>query len=187
MANFLFVGLGNPGTEYELTRHNIGFLIVDQLASQKQATFVSSRYGDKAEFKFAGKTFHLLKPSTYMNLSGKAVNYWLTHTKVPIENLVIITDDIALPFGKLRLRPQGSHGGHNGLRSIHETLSTENYMRLRVGVGNDFPKGQQAEYVLSKFAGEEMKNLPPLLDKANECLMAIALQGLLISMNKYNQ
>jgi PTH1 family peptidyl-tRNA hydrolase len=187
MGNFLFVGLGNPGSEYELTRHNVGFLVLDRLASQKQTTFSPGRYGDKAEFKFAGKTFHLLKPSTYMNLSGKAVHYWLTQTKVPLENMVIITDDLALPFGKTRLRPKGSHGGHNGLKHIQEVLSLENYSRLRVGVGNDFLKGQQADYVLSPFNDIEKVTLESLLDRCCDCLLTYASQGLTTAMNKFNQ
>jgi len=187
MANFLFVGLGNLGPEYELTRHNIGFLVLDRIASQKQVLFTNDRYSQKAEFRYAGKNFTLIKPSTYMNLSGKAVNYWLTQTKVPIENLVIVTDDLALPFGKIRLRPQGSHGGHNGLRNIQEILLTEKYNRLRVGVGSDFGKGQQIDYVLSNFSAEEQKDFLPLLDKCSEALMCVATQGLAQAMNKFNQ
>lgn len=187
MTNFLFVGLGNPGPEYELTRHNIGFLVMDRLASLKQVQFSPNRYGDKTEFKHAGKTFHLVKPNTFMNLSGKAVQYWLTQTKVPIENLAVATDDIALPFGKTRLRPQGSHGGHNGLRNIQEVLGKENYARLRIGVGNDFPKGQQADYVLSSFNELEMKGLVPLLDRCVDCLISFAQHGMSQTMTKFNQ
>ena len=187
MANYLFIGLGNPGTEYENTRHNIGFLVVDKLASQKNVVFVSDRYGMKAEFRYAGKTFTLIKPSTFMNLSGKAVSYWLTQTKVPIENLVVITDDLALPFGKSRLRPKGSHGGHNGLRNIQEVLSSEAYNRLRIGVGSEFSKGQQVDYVLGDFEGDEKKGLEALLDKCSETLMCVATQGLAQAMNKFNQ
>jgi PTH1 family peptidyl-tRNA hydrolase len=187
MANYLFVGLGNPGAEYEFTRHNIGFLVLDRLAAQKQALFTNDRYAQKAEFRYAGKTFHLIKPSTFMNLSGKAVFYWLAHTKVPIENMVVITDDLALPFGKIRLRPQGSHGGHNGLRNIQELLATEKYNRLRVGVGNEFDKGKQVDYVLSNFSADEQKELLPLLDKCTESLMCVATQGLSQAMNRFNQ
>jgi peptidyl-tRNA hydrolase, PTH1 family len=187
MANFLFVGLGNPGAEYELTRHNIGFLTLDRLASQKQAIFSANRYADKAEFKFAGKTFHLIKPNTFMNLSGKAVHYWLAQTKVPIENLVVVTDDLALPFGKIRLRSQGSHGGHNGLRNINEILATEKYARLRMGVGNDFAKGKQVDFVLSQFNNEEMGGLLPVLDRSCECLMSFAMQGIGPAMTQFNQ
>ena len=187
MANYLFVGLGNPGPEYELTRHNIGFLILDRLASQKNVTFSSDRYAQKAEFRYAGKTFFLIKPSTFMNLSGKAVHYWLAQTKVPIENMVVVTDDLALPYGKIRLRPQGSHGGHNGLRNIQELLATEKYNRLRVGVGSEFAKGQQIDYVLSNFNAEEQKDLLTLLDKCSETLMCVATQGLTQAMNKFNQ
>lgn len=186
MANFLFVGLGNPGPEYELTRHNIGFLVLDRMASVKQVVFSSDRYGQKAEFRYAGKTFTLIKPSTFMNLSGKAVHYWLTQTKVPVENMVVITDDLALPYGKIRLRPQGSHGGHNGLRNIQEILNSEKYNRLRIGVGNDFAKGQQVDFVLSAFNTDETKDLLPLLDRCTECLLSVASQGLSQTMNKYN-
>ncbi len=187
MANFLFVGLGNPGLEYELTRHNIGFLVLDRLAFQKQVAFTPQRYGEKAEFKHAGKTFHLLKPSTYMNLSGKAVQYWQNQTKITAENLVIITDDLALPFEKIRLRPKGSHGGHNGLRNIQEVLGSEAYARLRVGVGNEFPKGHQVDYVLSRFNDTEMGQLPSLLDRCTDCLMTLSQHGIQTAMNKYNQ
>jgi PTH1 family peptidyl-tRNA hydrolase len=187
MANYLFVGLGNPGPEYELTRHNIGFLVLDRLAAQKQAFFTNDRYAQKAEFRYAGKTFHLIKPNTYMNLSGKAVFYWLTQTKVPIENMIVVTDDLALPFGKIRLRTQGSHGGHNGLRNIQELLATEKYNRLRVGVGNDFAKGKQADYVLSNFSADEQKDLLSLLDKCTESLISVATQGLTQTMNRINQ
>ena len=186
MANYLFVGLGNPGPEYELTRHNIGFLVLDKLAGKKEAVFTTDRYGYKAEFKYAGKMFTLIKPTTFMNLSGKAVSYWLNQTKIPMENLVVLTDDLALPFGKIRLRPQGSHGGHNGLRNIQEVLNSEKYNRLRIGVGNEFEKGKQVDFVLSNFAGEEMKNLDQLLVKCSDCLISFARNGLSMTMNQFN-
>lgn len=186
MSNFLFVGLGNPGPEYELTRHNIGFLVLDKLAAFKEASFMPDRYSLKAEFKYAGKNFTLIKPTTFMNLSGKAVSYWLNQAKIPAENLVVVTDDLALPFGKLRLRPQGSHGGHNGLRNIQEVLNSEKYSRLRVGVGNEFEKGRQVDYVLSNFSKEEMKELDLLLERCCNCLISFARNGLPMTMNQFN-
>ena len=186
MANLLFVGLGNPGPEYELTRHNIGFLVLDKLASKKEAVFTSDRYAQKAEFKYAGKNFTLIKPNTFMNLSGKAVAYWLAQAKVQTEHMVVVTDDLALPFGKIRMRPQGSHGGHNGLRNIQELLNTEKYTKLRIGVGNEFEKGRQIDYVLSNFDKTEMENLNQLLDKCADCLISFARNGLSMTMNQFN-
>ena len=187
MANFLIVGLGNPGPEYELTRHNIGFLVLDKLASIKEVNFSSDRYGHKAEFKYAGKNFTLIKPNTFMNLSGKAVSYWLSQSKIPVENLLVVTDDLALPFGKIRMRPQGSHGGHNGLRNIQELLNSEKYTRLRIGVGNEFEKGKQVDYVLSNFDKKEMENLDELLNYCAEGVVSFARNGLAMTMNQYNK
>ncbi len=186
MSKFLIVGLGNPGPEYEITRHNIGFLTLDRLVEKRKASFAPARLGDKAEFRFKGKAFHLVKPSTYMNLSGKAVSYWLQELKVPREHLIVVVDDIALPFGQLRLRPSGSSAGHNGLQNIEDTLGDQNFARLRFGIGNSFARGQQVDYVLSPFAKEEFKELPEQMDKAGEALISFALEGAERAMNKYN-
>jgi PTH1 family peptidyl-tRNA hydrolase len=183
---FLIVGLGNPGPEYEVTRHNAGFLILDRLAEQHKVEFEPARYGDKAEFRFKGKTFHLVKPATYMNLSGRAVQYWLNELKTPLENLVVVVDDIALPFGNLRLRPGGSSAGHNGLQNIQETLGTPNYARLRFGIGNHFARGRQVDYVLSPFTQDEFRALPERMDRAGQMLIHFALEGCERTMNAFN-
>ncbi|MDX1905065.1 MAG: aminoacyl-tRNA hydrolase [Thermonemataceae bacterium] len=183
---FLIIGLGNIGVEYTATRHNIGFMVVDFLATQKEITFKTARLGEIAELKHKGKQIYLLKPSTYMNLSGKAVNYWLQELKIPLENCLIITDDLALPYGKIRMRGKGSDGGHNGLKNIQEVLQTQNYARMRMGIGNEFAKGKQIDYVLGEFDEEERKNLDILLKKANEAIFSFCLEGLSIAMNKFN-
>jgi len=157
MKKFLIVGLGNIGNEYINTRHNIGFDIVDTLGDQFGVQFITSKLGTYGDFRYRGKTLVLLKPSTYMNLSGKAVKYYMNRTKIGVDNLLIVADDLALPMGKLRLRGKGSHAGHNGLRDIEKQLNTPNYPRLKFGIGNQFPKGQQVNYVLS-FAGHGLKN-----------------------------
>ena len=149
---YLIVGLGNIGAEYAGTRHNIGFKVLDALAEASNAVFTTARYGDVAELKHKGRTLILLKPSTYMNLSGKAVRYWMEAEKIAPENLLVVSDDIALPFGTLRMRPRGSAGGHNGLKNIAELLGTEDYARMRFGVGGDFPRGHQVDYVLGRGA-----------------------------------
>lgn len=159
MKRFLIVGLGNIGHEYIDTRHNIGFKIIDNLASQYDAPFNSCRYGDMAKIKVKNCELLLLKPSTFMNLSGVAVRYWMNKEKLPLNQLLIVVDDIALPFGTIRLRESGSEGGHNGLKSISEHLGTRNYSRLRFGVGNDFSKGRQVDYVLGHFQDEEKAEL----------------------------
>jgi peptidyl-tRNA hydrolase, PTH1 family len=183
---YLIAGLGNIGPEYELTRHNIGFLVLDRLADKNQIKFDSSRYAFISELKYKGRSINLIKPTTYMNLSGKAVNYWMKELKVPIENVLIITDDIALPFAKLRLRAKGSSGGHNGLESIQEALGTDAYVRLRVGVGSEFSKGRQVDYVLSNFSKEELNELPFVMDKAVEGILSFCTVGLERTMNIVN-
>ena len=160
---YLIVGLGNIGAEYAGTRHNIGFKVLDALAEASNAVFTTARYGDVAELKHKGRTLILLKPSTYMNLSGKAVRYWMEAEKIAPENLLVVSDDIALPFGTLRMRPRGSAGGHNGLKNIAELLGTEDYARMRFGVGGDFPRGHQVDYVLGEWSDEERKALPERL------------------------
>ncbi|MBX9850839.1 MAG: aminoacyl-tRNA hydrolase [Cytophagaceae bacterium] len=183
---YLIVGLGNIGPEYELTRHNIGFLVLDRLADKSNIDFDSGRYAFATELRHKGKSLHLIKPTTYMNLSGKAVNYWMKDLKIPVENILVLTDDIALPFGKLRMRGKGSNGGHNGLGNIQEVLGTDVYPRLRLGVGNDFPKGRQADYVLSNFSKEDLNQLPEVMDKACEAILSFCSIGLERTMNIYN-
>lgn len=164
MTKFLIVGLGNPGDEYTSTRHNIGFDVLDYLAKQKEGTWESVRHGWRTEIGIKGRKLILIKPNTYMNLSGKAVAYWMQQEKIPLENLLVIVDDLALPIGKLRTRLKGSPAGHNGLKSIEATLGTEAYPRLKFGIGNNFPKGRQVEFVLGKWKFEE----EPIISKAIE-------------------
>lgn len=183
---YLIAGLGNIGAEYELTRHNIGFLVLDRLADVKGITFELSRHAEKAELKFKGRQIHLIKPTTYMNLSGKAIAYWLQELKIPKENLLVIVDDIALPFGTLRMRKQGSAAGHNGLTNIEQVLGGTDYTRLRFGIGNNFNKGQQVDYVLGNFTQEEFQALPPLVDKASEMILSFCTIGPDRTMSQYN-
>ena len=186
MSKFLIVGLGNVGEEYENTRHNIGFTIIDTLAKENNLKFTVDRLAAVAEYKFKGKTLILVKPSTYMNLSGKAVNYWLQAEKITKENLLVITDDLALPFGSVRMKGKGSDGGHNGLKNIQETLNTSEYARLRFGVGNEFSKGKQVDYVLGKWDIEEEKNIGPRIKLALEMIQGFATIGLQRTMSAYN-
>jgi PTH1 family peptidyl-tRNA hydrolase len=183
---YLIAGLGNPGPKYALTRHNVGFLILDRLADQQQCTFTLNRQAEVAEFKHKGRQFILIKPTTFMNLSGKAVNYWLQAKKIPKENLLVVVDELALPFGKLRMRPKGSAAGHNGLKNIEALTGGADYARLRFGVGDDFHKGQQVDYVLSNFSQEEIDNLPPLMDKAGEMILSFGTLGIEKTMSLYN-
>ncbi len=183
---YLIVGLGNIGVEYEMTRHNIGFLVLDRLADKLDVKFDQGRYVFKAEGKHKGRQLHLIKPTTYMNLSGKAVNYWLKDLKVPKENLLVVTDDIALPYGKLRMRQKGSAGGHNGLKSIEQLTGGQDYPRLRVGVGDDFHKGNQVDYVLSNFSKKEVEELVLHLDRAVESILAFTAIGIERAMNFHN-
>lgn len=183
---FLIAGLGNVGPEYELTRHNIGFLVLDRLADVQKASFTLSRHAEKTELKFKGRQIHLIKPTTYMNLSGKAIAYWLQELKIPKENLLVVVDDIALPFGTLRMRKQGSAAGHNGLIHIEQVLGGTDYVRLRFGIGNNFNKGQQVDYVLGNFTPEEFQALPPLMDKASEMILSFCTIGADKTMSLYN-
>jgi PTH1 family peptidyl-tRNA hydrolase len=183
---FLIAGLGNTGPDYELTRHNIGFLVLDQLADKHKIGYTPARYAEKAEFRFKGKQVHLIKPSTYMNLSGKSVTYWLHALHLEPERLLVVVDDVALPFGSLRLRPRGSSAGHNGLKNIEDLLGHQHYPRLRFGIGNNFPRGHQAEYVLSNFKKEEFDQLPPLIDKACEMIHSFISVGAEKTMSLYN-
>jgi PTH1 family peptidyl-tRNA hydrolase len=183
---YLIAGLGNIGAEYELTRHNIGFLVLDRMADNEKVEFTTGRLADKAEVKFKGRQLHLIKPNTYMNLSGKAIAYWLQELKIPKENLIVVVDEIALPFGKLRLKPTGSAGGHNGLKSIETLLGTQEYPRIRVGIGGNYSKGQQVDYVLSRFSDEEFAELPPVMDKAIGMIQSISTIGIERTMNFFN-
>lgn len=183
---YLIAGLGNIGPEYVHTRHNIGFDVVDKLAADQATSFSSKRYADYASFSTKGRHFHLIKPTTYMNLSGKAVRYWLTELKLTPDRLLVIIDDIALPTGKLRLRPGGSDGGHNGLKDIDRNLGHHNYARLRFGVGNDFPKGAQANYVLSRWPEEERELIAERITQAAEIVVQFGTIGLQRTMNQYN-
>jgi len=183
---YLIVGLGNIGEEYRNTRHNIGFMVLDALAKASNIVFKDGRYGATSTLSIKGRQMLLLKPSTYMNLSGNAVRYWMQQEKIPLENVLIIVDDLALPFGSLRLKGKGSDAGHNGLKHIAATLGTQNYARLRFGIGNNFPKGGQIDYVLGKFGEEDMKLMPERLETAGEIIKSFCLAGLNITMNQYN-
>ena len=183
---YLIVGLGNIGSEYENTRHNIGFRVLDALAKASNLIFSDGRYGATCEMKIKGRTLVLLKPSTYMNLSGKAVSYWMQKEKIALEDLLILVDDLALPFGTLRLRGQGSDGGHNGLKSINACLGTTNYARLRFGIGNEFKKGQQVDYVLGGWKEEEIKHMDALLERSKEIISSFVLLGLSKTMTSFN-
>jgi len=183
---YLIAGLGNFGIDYVNTRHNIGFDVVEKLAADKNVVFTSGRYADVAEFKFKGKTFLLIKPTTYMNLSGKAVKYWMDKENIPLENIVVVTDDLNLPLSKLRIRKNGSDGGHNGLKNIQEILQTNQYIRLRFGVGNNFPSGRQVDFVLGKWEKEEQPAVTETVTKAAEAVVSIIMEGVERAMNKFN-
>lgn len=184
--NFLIVGLGNIGVEYAQTRHNIGFKVLDAYASSSNTSFLSSRYGSICEIGLKGHKLILLKPSTYMNLSGKAVNYWMQQEKIKIENLLVVLDDLALPLGTIRLRKQGSDGGHNGLKNINELIGSKQYARLRLGIGDAFAKGHQVDYVLGQWKENEQKELPFILEKAIEAINAFVTLGPDKAMNLAN-
>lgn len=184
---YLIAGLGNIGGDYEGTRHNVGFDVVDALAQEFGVSFKLDNQAFMAEFKHKGRTFVLIKPTTYMNLSGKAVRYWLTKHNIPKENLLVVLDDLALPFGKQRLRPSGSDGGHNGLKNIDQILSGNNYARLRIGIGNNFGKGQQADFVLGRWDSGEAKELPEILKYAAETVKAFGTIGIQFTMNQFNK
>lgn len=188
---FLVVGLGNPGREYASTRHNVGFKVLDALLDLRStevsnASFSTDRLGDVATLRVRGHQLVLLKPSTFMNLSGRAVDYWLKKEKIPIENLLVVSDDIAIPFGTLRLRKSGSDGGHNGLKDIASVLQTQGYARLRVGVGGDFARGHQVDYVLGEWGDDELKTLPEVLVAAAKAVEDIAFMGIDRAMNTVN-
>lgn len=184
---YLIVGLGNIGDKYRDTRHNIGFNVLDAFAKASNIVFKDGRYGATADLSLKGRQLVLLKPSTYMNLSGNAVRYWMQQEKVPLENVLIVVDDLALPFGTLRLKPKGSDAGHNGLKHIAATLGTENYARLRFGIGNNFPKGAQIDYVLGHFSEEEKQQMGERIDTACEIIKSFCLAGIAITMNQFNK
>ena len=186
MKKFLIVGLGNIGADYDETRHNIGFKILDHLAVQERFSFESAKLGALATFKYKGKSVLCLKPSTYMNLSGKAVKYWMEKENIALENVLIITDDINLPFGTIRLKTKGSDGGHNGLKNIQNLLQTSQYPRFRFGVSANFGKGKQIEYVLGKWSDEERATLAERLEKSSELIKSFIFAGAKNTMNQYN-
>ncbi|AJR02995.1 aminoacyl-tRNA hydrolase [Siansivirga zeaxanthinifaciens] len=186
MKKYLIVGLGNIGEKYANTRHNIGFKILDYFAENESIIFETQKLGDIAQFKLKGRTFIFLKPNTYMNLSGKAVVYWLNKENIPLENLLVITDDLNLPFGSIRVKTKGSDGGHNGLKDIQEKLNTTAYNRFRFGISDAFKKGQQVDYVLGEWDAEENEKLKERLQKASELIKSFGLAGINITMNSFN-
>ena len=183
---YLIVGLGNIGPDYENTRHNIGFMVLDAFAKASNIVFQDKRYGFVAETRLKNKSLVLLKPSTFMNLSGNAVRYWLQKEKIEAENLLVVVDDLALPFGMLRLKSKGSDAGHNGLKHIQQTIGTQQYARLRFGIGNDFARGAQVDYVLDEFSDEEKEVLPERMKTAVDIIRSFCLAGVDVTMNQYN-
>lgn len=183
---FLIVGLGNVGSEYENTRHNIGFDVLDQLATKHNAEFEIDRHASHAEFRHKGRSFHLIKPTTFMNLSGKAVVYWMDKLKIPVDHILIVVDDLALPLGTTRLKGKGSDAGHNGLKNINLLLNSTKYPRLKCGIGNEFPKGRQVDFVLGKWDKKEENEIPFLLDKACDIIVSFAAIGITRTMNQFN-
>jgi PTH1 family peptidyl-tRNA hydrolase len=186
MKKFLIVGIGNIGNEYDNTRHNIGFQFLDCISQGFKQSFITEKYGQTCKFNFKGKSIVLLKPSTYVNLSGKAVRYWLKKEKIDLKNLLIISDDLNLEFGRIRLKPKGSDGGHNGLRDITNTLGTSNYSRLRFGIGGNFPRGKQSDYVLSKWNKEELSKFIEIEPIFTKLVKSYVSQGVDETMNKFN-
>lgn len=186
MNKFLIVGLGNIGAEYANTRHNIGFKILDFFANQENLSFETVKLGALAMYRFKGRQFFLLKPNTYMNLSGKAVQYWLQKEKIPLENVLVITDDLNLSFGTIRIKAKGSDGGHNGLKNINQVLGTQDYARFRFGISDAFKKGQQVDYVLGEWSEEEKTTLKERLEKSSEIIKSFGLIGLAKTMNEFN-
>jgi len=186
MKKFLIVGLGNIGPKYHNTRHNIGFKILDAYAAEKETTWSTEKLGDIAQLKVRGKTVILLKPNTYMNLSGKAVKFWMQKEKISLENILVITDDLNLDFGTIRVKTKGSDGGHNGLKDIQNQLLTSNYNRFRFGIGDRFSKGKQIDYVLGEWEGEEEKDMPERLDMSCKVIESFIASGITNTMNAYN-
>ena len=186
MKKFLIVGLGNIGPKYANTRHNIGFKILDEVALENNLTFETFKLGDLATYKVKGRTFILLKPSTFMNLSGKALKYWMNKENISLENILVVTDDVNIDFGAIRLKAKGSAGGHNGLKDIQNTLQTQQYARFRFGVGDAFSKGRQVDYVLGTWNKDENKQLPERLSKSCELIKSFGTAGLNNTMNTFN-
>lgn len=186
MEKYLIVGLGNVGDEYAGTRHNTGFIVLDAMAKASNTVFADRRYGYVGETSIRGRKVVLLKPSTYMNLSGNAVRYWMNKEHIDIQRLLVVVDDLSLPLGALRLKPSGSSGGHNGLAHIQSVLGTERYCRLRVGIGSNFPKGAQIEWVLGRYGTDELTALQPSIDTACEMIRSFVLAGVDITMNAFN-
>ena len=183
---YLIIGLGNPGAKYANTRHNIGFLEVDEFARERKVEFEIERHAEVARTKFKGRSIVLVKPTTFMNLSGKAVNYWMQQEKIPIENILVVTDDLALPFGKLRMKGKGSDGGHNGLKDVQATLNTQDYARVRFGIGSEFGAGFQSDYVLGEWDKNELKTLDERVSTATEFIKGFTTIGMGLTMTNWN-
>jgi PTH1 family peptidyl-tRNA hydrolase len=186
MKKFLIVGLGNPGTKYELTRHNIGFQILDKFVNDHETTFESEKLAEVARIKIKGRQLTCIKPQTFMNLSGKALNYWMIKENISLDSILVITDDINLDFGTIRIKGKGSHGGHNGLKNIQDTLNTSNYPRFRFGVGSEFAKGRQVDYVLGEWEADEKEKLQERIETSAKAISSFALAGINHTMNDYN-
>jgi len=184
---YLIIGLGNPGEKYEDTRHNIGFKVLDNLASLSNISFSTDKLADVATVKFKGRNLVLVKPNTFMNLSGKAVNYWMQKEKIPIKNILVVTDDIALPFGSIRMRAKGSDGGHNGLKNIIEVLSSSVFSRIKFGIGSEFSRGNQSNYVLGKWSDEEKEFLQEKIDTVVKMIQSFSTVGVSRTMNDFNR
>lgn len=184
---YLIVGLGNIGPEYADNRHNIGFMVLDAWVKEAQVKFTTMKLAAYTEIKYKGNLIHLIKPTTYMNVSGKAVNYYMQTLKIPIENVLVVVDELAIPFGSLRIKPKGSAGGHNGLKSIEGLLGSNEYPRLRFGISSNFQKGRQSDYVLSGFDEDEIKDLPALIDKSIAMIQSFISDGISLCMTKFNQ
>ncbi|MBP3942291.1 aminoacyl-tRNA hydrolase [Sphingobacteriaceae bacterium WQ 2009] len=185
--NFLIVGLGNVGREYEDTRHNIGFMVADALVKQADASFATLKHAFVADFKQRNHHVYVIKPTTYMNLSGKAMNYWMQELKIPLENVLVIVDDLAIPFGSLKIKPKGSSAGHNGLKSIESLCGGQQYARLKFGISDDYPKGRQVDYVLGSFTKDEQLDLPALIDHAVKMCQSFVNIGLQLTMTQLNK
>lgn len=184
---YLIVGLGNIGSEYADTRHNIGFMVADALVNKAGSGFSNLRLAYYSEFSLKGRSIHVIKPTTYMNLSGKALNYWMQELKISVGNILVVVDDLAIPFGSIKLKPKGSSAGHNGLKSIEATLGGSNYARLRFGIGDNYPKGRQVDYVLSSFDEDEQPELPALIDRAVEMIESFVSVGPELTMTRFNK
>ena len=184
---YLIVALGNIGSEYADTRHNIGFIIADAMAKKAKVSFSNLKLAYYTEISHKGRKIHIIKPTTYMNLSGKAVNYWMHELKIPIENILVLVDDLAIPFGAIRIKPKGSSAGHNGLKSIESLIGGQNYPRLRFGIGDNYPKGRQVDYVLSGFDDDEKPELPALIDRSIEMIESFVTVGTELTMTRFNK